>query len=468
MKLALLIANRGFFPSTVIDSARNEMLLAAEKAGTELLTIDPSCTKYGAIETRAEGAVYAEFLAAHQGEYDGLIICLPNFGDENGIKEAIKNVNVPILLQAYPDELGKMDFSNRRDAFCGKLGLCAVLKQMKTPFTSGEPFVMHPLSDDFHRELTDFIEICRIVKRMRHMRIGVLGARTTAFKSVRFDEAAMESRGADIETLDLTQLFDKMNAITDTDPRLGEWEREIKAISDTSDTPSYAILNQCKLGIALEELRTEMALDVMAIRCWSELQYEFKITPCTVMGILNHRQIPVVCETDVTNAPAMFALALASGSGAGCLDVNNNYGNDPEKCILFHCGPLPVDLLCGPGHMEEHKMFTKTQGENCSWGVNVGRIKPGPVTICGMRTENGQVRYFAENAEVLDITISEDFFGTYGIVAVPRLQTKLRHMAEEGFRHHVLITSGHHTRSITEALSKYLGYTKINLQEEIL
>ena len=125
MKLALLVANRGFFPSSVIDSAREEMKTAADKAGVEFLMLDVNATRYGAVETREEGEIYSKFLEEHHGEYDGLVICLPNFGDENGIKVAIQNVNVPILLQAYPDEIGKLDFASRRDAFCGKLGLCA-------------------------------------------------------------------------------------------------------------------------------------------------------------------------------------------------------------------------------------------------------------------------------------------------------------------------------------------------------
>lgn len=463
MKLALLIANRGFFPSSVIEDARSEMKRAVIKAGAETLELPVTATKYGAVETREEGAVFASFLSEHHGEYDGVIICLPNFGDENGIKEAIKDMNVPILLQAYPDEIGKLDFANRRDAFCGKLGLCAVLKQMQVPFVSGEPFVMHPLSAEFEKELGDFVAICRIVKRMKHMRIGVLGARTTAFKSVRFDEGAMESRGADVETLDMTQIFAKIREISDDDLRLNEWKAELWKVSDMSDTPDYAVINQCKLGVVLENLQKEMALDVMAIRCWSELQYEFKITPCTVMGVLSQRGLPIVCETDVTNAPAMLALNLASDSSTGCLDINNNYGNDPDKCILFHCGPLPIDLLSEPGHMEEHKMFTKTQGENCSWGVNVGKIKPGTITICGMRTENGQARYFVEKAEVVDLPVDTGFFGTYGVIQLNDLQRKLRHMSEEGFRHHAIITQGDQTRRIREALSKYLGYTEIVL-----
>ena len=463
MKLAVLVANRGFFPSSVIDSASAEMTEAIEKAGAEALLMDASKTRYGAVETRVEGEIFAEFLAENEGNYDGLIICLPNFGDENGIKAAIKDVKVPILLQAYPDELDKLDFANRRDAFCGRLGLCAVLKQMKVKFVSGNTFVAHPLSEEFALDLKEFISVCRIVKKMRHARVGVIGARTTAFKSVRFDEGALESRGVDVETLDLTQVFDKIKAIKDDDSRLEGWIKDINEISNTCDCPEYAMINQAKLGVALEELFSEMALDVLAIRCWSELQYEYKITPCTVMGILNKRQMPVVCETDVTNAPAMLALAMASYTGVGCLDINNNYGTDPNKCILFHCGPLPIDLLCEKGHMEEHKMFTKTQGCNCSWGVNVGKIKPGVITICGMRTEDGETRYFVEKAEVLDTELDREFFGTYGVVEIPDLQRKLIHMGDEGFRHHAIITEGDHVKAIREGLTKYLGYTEIKL-----
>ena len=108
-------------------------------------------------------------------------------------------------------------------------------------------------------------------------------------------------------------------------------------------------------------------------------------------------------------------------------------------------------------------MFTKTQGVNCSWGVNVGRIKPCTVTLCGMRTEDGEVRYFVERAEVTDITLDRAFFGTYGVIEVPELQTKLRRMSEEGFRHHVTITEGDWCEALREALSKYLGYTEVKL-----
>lgn len=463
MKLALLVANRGFFPSSVIESAYEEMRQAAAKANVELLEIEKDRVKYGAVETTQEGMIYHDFLQEHHGEYDGVIISLPNFGDENGIKAALRDVNVPVLLQAYPDEIGKMDFANRRDAFCGKLGLCAVFKQMGFKFTSGKPFVMHPLSAAFERELKEFVAVCRIVKRMRYMRLGVFGARTTAFKSVRYDEGAMEKLGCDVESFDMTMVMEKYDEMSADCEQAKHFRSLLIASGDYSDAPEYALDNLSRFGATMKAIIDEQKLDAIAIRCWSELQHLLHIAPCALLGIFNSMSIPAACETDASNALAMMALNAASDLPVGCLDINNNYGEDENKAVLFHCGPLPVELMIRPGHIEEHKMFTKTQGENCSWGVNVGHIKPGVITISGARTENGEVHYFVERAEITDDPIEEGFFGTPGVVKMENLQDKLFSMQNEGFRHHAIITPGDHVREVEEALSKYLGYKRIRL-----
>lgn len=463
MKLALLVANRGFFPSSVIEAARTEMAEAAKKAGVELLTMDPSLTRFGAVETTQEGLKYAAFLDEHYGEYDGVIISLPNFGDENGIKAALHKCDVPVLLQAYPDEIGKMDFANRRDAFCGKLGLTSVFKQMDFKFTSGKPFVMHPLSDDFAKELSDFAAICRIVKGMRYMRVGVFGARTTAFKSVRYDEIAMERRGVDIESMDLTMLLARYKDMSDGDALVKEWVEKLHGSASFEGVPEGADLKLAKLGAAINKFVDEMKLDAISVRCWSELQTELRIAPCSLLGIFNQMGVPAACETDVTNVLSMMALSLASQSPAGCLDWNNNFGDDENKCVLFHCGPLPLDLMKAPGHIEEHKMFVKTMGENCSWGLNIGRIKPGIVTFSGVRTDNGQVQFYLGDGEITNDEIEDGYFGTPGVLQTCDLQRKLFNICNGGFRHHTTITRGNHVRAMDEALVKYLGYTRIEI-----
>jgi len=461
MKLALLVANRGFFPSSVIQSAREEMKAAFAKAGLECLDIEENRTKYGAVETTQDGRIYAEFLKEHDGEYDGLVICLPNFGDENGIKEAIRDVHVPILLQAYPDQIGQMDFANRRDAFCGKMALCSVFKQMNVHYTCYTPFTIHPSDLRFHQQLLDFSGICRIVGRMRHARVGALGARTTAFKSVRYDEMALERHGIDVETFDMSSLFSAVRKLSGTEPVVRQWRERLQETANFRDVPESQSVRLGCLAAAIDDLIQTNGLDALALRCWSELQAEFSITPCAVMGLFNQDLIPIACETDVSNVIPMLGLTLAGNSPAGCLDLNNNYGDAEDKCILFHCGPLPMDLMTGPGMIEEHKMFVKTSGKNCSWGVNVSHIRPGEITYAGGRTECGEIQFYVDEGRITEDPIEEAFFGTGGVLQTENLQQKMHNIAMAGFRHHSLITRGRVANVLREAFVKYLGYREI-------
>lgn len=149
MKFALYFGNRGFFPETLIADARSEVCSAVKEAGYDYIIPESSMTRYGAVESRDEGYRYAEWLKSHMGDYDGVIMSLPNFSDENGAVAALRDAGVPILIQAYPDEIGKMDFEHRRDSYCGKFSIEDVFNQYKIPYTVLEPHVVHPLSPEF-------------------------------------------------------------------------------------------------------------------------------------------------------------------------------------------------------------------------------------------------------------------------------------------------------------------------------
>lgn len=463
MKLALIVGNRGAFPSSVLIAAREDMRKAAARAGVELLESDMSMTRNGAVETTKEGLLYSQFLKDHHGEFDGVVICLPNFGDENGIKAAISDVTVPVLLQAYPDEIGKMGIATRRDAFCGKFGLSSVLKQMNFKYTSGTPFVMHPLSDDFNKELKEFAAICRVVRKMRRMRIGVYGARTTPFKSVRYDEIALEKHGIDVETFDLTNVFSVYESMKDSDVLVKSWVDRLHDAAAFNGVPAGVDTNLARMGAAFETIQKDNMLDAVCIRCWNEMPQMATMSPCAAMGVLTTMGVPAICETDVTNAIIMIGLSAASEKVSGCLDINNNYGDDPDKCILFHCGPIPADLMQGKGQLKKNNLLGPSLGVEC-WGLNVGRMKPGEMTISGGRTEDGQFQFYLDKGEFTDDPIvEEDFFGTGGVFRLEGMQPKLMHIAEAGFRHHSVVTPGDQVRAVNEAFTKYLGYKRIDI-----
>ena len=98
------------------------------------------------------------------------------------------------------------------------------------------------------------------------------------------------------------------------------------------------------------------------MRCWLELEQQAGISPCVLLGEMNDRGKIASCEVDVGSAVTMYALKLATGTPSACLDWNNNYGDEDDKCILFHCGPVPMSLMTQRGKIEDHA-FLQTPWE---------------------------------------------------------------------------------------------------------
>lgn len=455
---ALFFGNRGFFPASLIASARREMSETLKQLGHDVLMLDESATRYGAVETVREGAIYARFLREHEGEYGGVILCLPNFGDENGAVAALKDANVPILIQAYPDELNRMAIEVRRDAFCGKFSIMDVFVQHGIPFTALKPHTVHPKSQKFAAQVDFFDRLCRVVKKMRGLRVGAIGARTTAFKTVRIDELALQRHGITMETLDLCEVFARMKALKEGDDALRQKKESLRAQTNWEGVPEEAFDRLARLGVVIDSLIEEMALDAVAIRCWIEMQQQLGISPCVVLGDLNDRGIPAACEVDVGNAVMMAALSAASGEPAACLDWNNNYGEEEEKCILFHCGPVPPSLMSGPGQVADHAILANAVGKGRGYGCNTGRIAPTPFTFGSLLTEEGQLHCYLGEGRFTDDPIPAEFFGCAGVAHIERLQDILQTIGYLGHRHHTSVTRGHVLSPVREALEHYLDY----------
>lgn len=457
MKFALYFANRGFFPGELVASARAEMTEAVTRAGHEWIAMEESLTKYGAVETADDGRTYAAFLAEHDKEIDGAIVCLPNFGDENGAVPAFKNFKKPILIQAYPDEIGHMSFEERRDAYCGKLSIMDMFRQFNIAFTAFKPHVCRPNSPEFAAQIDTFARVCNIVKGMRQFSIGAIGARTTAFKTVRFDELALQKKGITVDTFDLSEVFDRTEKLQG-DARVADMEEQYREYSDFSKVPADKVNLIARITLAILDLRDEWHLDTIALRCWNEFPIVMKCSVCVVVGFLNHLGIPCACELDVGNAFCMRALTLATGKVSTCLDWNNNYGEQKDKCILFHCGPVAADLMEDKGRIVDHKMFAKSWGKGCAFGVCEGRIAKTPFTFLSGKTEDGKVCAYLGEGEFTGEPIEEAFFGCGGVAHIENLDDLMLYIGKNGYRHHVSVAPGNVKEAIEEAFTSYLGY----------
>ena len=457
MTFALAFCNRGFMPGELIYGAREDMIKAVTDAGYDYIAMDAALTRYGGIETRDEGLLYASWLRQHAGEFDGVIFSMPIFADENGAITALQDAGVPILMQAYPDEIGKMDFKHRRDAFCGKFSVTDVFTQYGVPFTVLKPHVVHPLTPAFAQNLRDFAAVCRVVNGMKRFNVGCIGARTTAFKTVRFDEITLQKYGVNVESFDLSELIFKVNGKADDDAKVVEKIAALEKYTDFSGVPQKNKATLAKISVVIDEYIDEYHLDALTLRCWNEMETILRVCPCVLLSELNDRGIPASCEIDMCSALTMRAMALASGQPTAVLDWNNNYGDDEDKVILFHCGPVAQKLMTGRGTVTEHKMFAKGD-PGSGWGTNEGRIRAFPATLANCQTKDGRIVVYASEAEVTDDPIEEAYFGCAGVCRVPDMQNKLIRLARGGFKHHTSVGVGHMKEVLKEAFTTYLGY----------
>ena len=347
LSLGVIIGNRNFFPDNLVELARVEIIEVLTKMNIKPILLDSNDTKLGGVETFNDAQKCATLFKKHADEIVGVLVILPNFGDEKGVADTLKlaNLNVPVLIQGYPDDLNKLDVARRRDSWCGKISVCNNLYQYGIKFSLTSQHVVSPSDASFQQELKDFMAVCRVVKGLRNVRIGAIGARPTAFNTVRYSEKILQRNGISVVTCDLSEVLGKANKLTKDDSVVKERLEKISNYAKTGKTPSDALVQIAKLDVVLNDFMAENILDATAIQCWTSLQQNYGCNVCTSMSMMSENMLPSACEVDVTGTLTMYAMQLASGSPSALVDWNNNYADDENKCVLFHCGNWAKSFL---------------------------------------------------------------------------------------------------------------------------
>ncbi len=458
--LGVIVGNRGVFPGSLAEKGRKEVVDILERQGIEAILPASKETEYGAIESFKEAKKCAELFRKNSERIDGILVSLPNFGDERAIADTIRmsDLSVPVLIQAYPDELSRMDIENRRDSFCGKLSVCSNLKQYGIPFSLTKLHTVSLSSKDFFSDLDWFMGVCHTVKGINQARIGAIGARTTPFKTVRFSERLLEDTGISVETTDLSEVIMAVEKLKDSDKEVQNSLKTLTSYCPIGKVPNSSLLKMAKLAVVLNRWIKENELSACALRCWPELQNSLGIFPCAVMSMMNDSLLPCACETDVMGALAMYVLQLASGIPAGLFDWNNNYGNDSNKLVLFHCSNLPKTMLSSC-RMEYNAIDARVRGtkEN-SYGTCVGRVKSGPMSFTRISADEtkGSIIASIGEGEFTDDTLQT--FGAFGVIKINRLQELLQLLCRKGFEHHVAISQSLVGKILFETMHNYLNW----------
>lgn len=457
--VGVIFGNRDFFPDQLVPAARADLTRLFNELGIDAVMLDPSATKLGGVETYADARACAALFRQHRDHLAGVLVCLPNFGDEKGVADTLKlaGLNVPVLVQGYPDELDKLDVIRRRDAFCGKISVCNNLRQAGIAYTLTTKHVVHPLDASFRSDLERFVAVCRVVRGLRGVRIGAVGARPGAFNTVRYSEKILERHGINVTTVDLSVILGAAARLGDKDARLTAKIDAIRAYAAATAVPTAKLAQMARLGVVLDDFVAAHHLDATAIQCWTSVQANHGCNVCTSMSMMSEAFLPSACEVDVTGVLTMYAMQLAAGSPSALVDWNNNYGAAEDKCVLFHCGNwaksfLPdIKILNAP-------ILGSTLGIENTWGALDGRTPAAPLTYGRITTDDaaGVIRTYVGEGQLTNDELKT--FGNRAVAHVPRLQKLMRHVCREGFEHHVVMNASRTAGILAEAFERYLGW----------
>ena len=457
--LGVIFGNRDFFPDHLVTEARKDIQDLFRDLDIKPIMVGEDKTKLGSVETYEHAKTCAALFKKHQDEIDGVLVVLPNFGDEKGVADTIKlsGLRVPILVQAYPDDPAALDVVHRRDAFCGKVSVCNNLRQYGFEFTLTNQHTISPNSESFKADLRNFVRVCHIVNGLRSARLGAIGARPTAFNTVRYSEKLLQAYGLSVTTVDLSEILGDAGKLSDDDAKVKDKLSEVKSYAKHDTVPPPHLVRMAKLGIVISDWMAANDLDASALQCWTSIQKNYGVNACTLMSMMSDQLMPSACEVDITGVVSMYALQLASGFPGALVDWNNNYADDPDRCVLFHCGNWASSFVPN-NEIKTAPILGTTLGEENTYGAMAGRASAGPLTYARVSTDDvqGVIRTYTGEGQLTDDPL--DTFGHRAVAHVPDLQTLMKYICKNGFEHHVAVTMGNVADALDEAVTTYMGW----------
>ncbi len=457
----VIVSTRGFFPAELSEQGRKQILARLDELGYQCVILPEDATPYGCVETHEDAQKYARHFSQNREQIDGLLVVLPNFGDEQGVARtiAMADLDVPVLVQASDDAVEELDLAHRRDAFCGKLSVCCNFYQQGIKFTNTSLHTCPIASDELADDIRYFDRVCRVVGGLRGARLGAIGQRPDPFHTVRYSEKLLQDSGITVVVVDLSEIIFAAMGMERT-ARVADRIGDIRSYGNlTDEVTDEQVEKSAKLSLVLEDWVEQNRVDATAIQCWSSIQQNYGCATCLPMSMMGQQGRPSACETDVMGALSMLALQLASDTPSGYLDWNNNYGDERDKCVNTHCSNYPKDFVGREVELSPLDILGESLGRACCFGGIKANVAPGPMTFAKLSTDDvhGRIRGYVGEGQFTDDPCESP--GGIAVCHVPDLQGLLDYLCQNGFEHHVAMNRGQTARVLHEALGKYMGWS---------
>jgi L-fucose isomerase-like protein len=456
----VIIATRNIFNSKLAVDARARVLAKLDQMGYHSIILPAEETPTGNIEGYPDAVKCAELFRNNSEVIEGILVVLPNFGDELGVVNSVKmsGLKVPVLVVAVDDDNDKVDVKSRRDAFCGKLSVCNNLYQYGVKFTDSIFHTYSLASAEFTKDILKFAGICRVVKGLKGLRVGAIGTRPIGFQTMRVSEKLLQDSDITVVPVDMSEIIAAAGKMNDNDPAVIAKVAAIRNYGSCALVAKSKIARQARFGLAVEKWIEENDINISAIQCWESIEKNYGCAACVTMSMMGEKGKPSACEVDVAGAVSMYALTLAALTPSALLDWNNNFAEDRNKVVCTHCSNYPKSFFRNDIEIGSLDVLGTVLGSEDTFGAVKGKVAPGDMTYFRISTDDrrGVIKsYFGEGI------ITGDPYGMDGGIAVceiPNLQDLMKFMCKNGFEHHVAMVRSHIAGILEEAIGNYLGW----------
>ena len=456
----VIIATRNIFNFELAVAARSQVLAKLDKMGFDHVILPSEKTPTGNIDGYEDAKKCAELFKKEANRIEGIIVILPNFGDELGVVNTIKmaGLDVPVLVQACDDDNDKVDVKSRRDAFCGKVSVCNNLYQYGIPFTDTISHTYDIESEEFDKDLLKFAGICRVVKGLKGLRVGAIGTRPIGFQTMRVSEKILQETGITVVPVDMSEIMGMAEKFDLNGKEIKAKVDEIKNYGTCKILHENQVKRQASFTLAVENWIAENDIQISAIQCWESLEKNYGCAACVTMSMMGEKLMPSACEVDVAGSISMYALALAAQTPSALLDWNNNFAKDRNKVVCTHCSNYPKSFFRNDIEIGSLDILGTVLGEEDTFGAVKGKVAPGDMTYFRISTDDplGMVKSYLGEGRITDDPYNMD--GGIAVCEIPNLQNLMKFICRNGFEHHVGMVRGHVAEILEEAIGNYLGW----------
>ncbi|MCS7120913.1 MAG: L-fucose/L-arabinose isomerase family protein [Nitrososphaerota archaeon] len=452
IRIGFIPAHRSVFSWEWATDMRRRCITALSKnPHLELIVPDEDLTKKGLVSNLEDAEKTIKLF--RKREIDGILIGTMTFGDEVAALEVASAFSdLPVMLFGTKEGPFTEEGGRLSDSFCGTLSISSGLYRRKIKYLFAG--IVFPEEESFIKAVDNFVRVCAIRKGFIGAKIGQVGPRPQPFETCIFNESALiEKFKQRVVPITLTEIFDRANKLSESDPEVQGILTEMKNQADLSHLSREQMMKIAKLELVLKEYAKSNGITAMGVQCWNAMEEIYGICPCYAMGRLTDQGIMCSCEVDIYGALTMLIQYLASlkETPPHFIDWTIKHQEKENVFLAWHCGNAPPSLAAKgcPIIIKYQSVLGRTLGIDRSYGAAEFQLKSGTVTICRLVEYDGKFKMLITRGEIerSDQTLR----GSWSWVKVPNLDLLYRRLAEEGFIHHASMIHGDYVQPIHDA-----------------